>query len=152
MIKPLATPLIIEPRHEISNNVVCATSKASDQPAHVRSLIRAFASRIVNLLTKHPLELLSLKKGCIGTFESTFVKISHCLEITCHGSIMYFRVLQSSILELYRLLNPFYAFYLFNGLLLVLQILHIIWTYMIIRIAWLKLAHNKVRIIGRKSS
>ena len=35
-----------EPRHEISNNVVCATSKASDQPAHMRSLIRAFASRL----------------------------------------------------------------------------------------------------------
>ena len=38
--------IIIEPRHEISNNVVCATSKASDQPAHMRSLIRAFASRL----------------------------------------------------------------------------------------------------------
>ena len=37
---------IFEPRHEISNNVVCATSKASDQPAHMRSLIRAFASRL----------------------------------------------------------------------------------------------------------
>ena len=37
---------INEPRHEISNNVVCATSKASDQPAHTRSLIRAFASRL----------------------------------------------------------------------------------------------------------
>ena len=35
-----------EPRHEISNKVVCATSKASDQPAHTRSLIRAFASRL----------------------------------------------------------------------------------------------------------
>ena len=35
-----------EPVHEISNNVVCATSKASDQPAHKRSLIRAFASRL----------------------------------------------------------------------------------------------------------
>ena len=31
----------MEPVHEISNNVVCVTSKASDQP---RSLIRAFAS------------------------------------------------------------------------------------------------------------
>ena len=30
----------IEPVHEISNNVVCATSEASDQPAHTRSLIR----------------------------------------------------------------------------------------------------------------
>ena len=35
-----------EPVHEISNNVVCATCKASDQPAHKRSLIRAFASRL----------------------------------------------------------------------------------------------------------
>ena len=35
-----------EPVHEISNNVACATSKASDQPAHTRSLIRAFASRL----------------------------------------------------------------------------------------------------------
>ena len=37
---------IIEPKHEISNNVVCATSKGSDQPALMRSLIRAFASRL----------------------------------------------------------------------------------------------------------
>ena len=38
-----------EPVHEISNNVVCATSKASDQPAHTRSLIRAFACRLTIL-------------------------------------------------------------------------------------------------------
>ena len=37
--------IIIEPVREISNNMVCATSKASDHPAHTRSLIRAFASR-----------------------------------------------------------------------------------------------------------
>ena len=40
------TVIIIEPQHEISNNGVCATNKASDQPAHMRSLIRAFASRL----------------------------------------------------------------------------------------------------------
>ena len=33
-----------EPRHEISNNVVCATIKGSDQPAH--DLIRVFASHL----------------------------------------------------------------------------------------------------------
>ena len=38
--------ICFEPVHEISNNVVCATSKATDQPAHTRSLIRAFASRL----------------------------------------------------------------------------------------------------------
>ena len=37
---------IYKPVHEISNNVLCATSKASDQPAHMRSLIRAFATRL----------------------------------------------------------------------------------------------------------
>ena len=35
---------LYEPVHEISNNVECAASKASDQPAHMQSLIRAFAS------------------------------------------------------------------------------------------------------------
>ena len=48
-----------EPRHEISNNVVSATSKGSDQPAHTRSLIRALASRLniltVKLQTEHGL-------------------------------------------------------------------------------------------------
>ena len=34
------------PVHEIPDNVVCATSKASDQPARTRSLIGAFASRL----------------------------------------------------------------------------------------------------------
>ena len=40
---PLFVMFENEPRHEISNNVVCATNKGSDQPAHVRSLIGAFA-------------------------------------------------------------------------------------------------------------
>ena len=43
--KTCLIPIMItyEPVHEISNNVVCATSKAPDQPAYMRSLIRAFA-------------------------------------------------------------------------------------------------------------
>ena len=54
-----------EPQHENSNNAVCATSKGSDQPAHMRSLIRAFASCLkyslsVNLMIEHHLEYLSL--------------------------------------------------------------------------------------------
>ena len=36
----------IEPQHESSNIVVCAPSKGSDHPAHTRSLITAFASRL----------------------------------------------------------------------------------------------------------
>ena len=70
------------PGHEISNNVVCATSKASDQPAHMRSLIRAFASHLnilsVKLLPEHDFEFLSLNGGCMGSFESTLIKMPHC--------------------------------------------------------------------------
>ena len=37
---------LLEPVHENLNNVVCASSKGSDQPAHMRSPIRAFASHL----------------------------------------------------------------------------------------------------------
>ena len=62
-----------EPVNEISNNVVCATSKASDQPAHTPAY-----SMIVKLLTEHHLELLSFKGGYRGSSESTHVKMAHC--------------------------------------------------------------------------
>ena len=65
--------------------MVCATSKGSDQPAHTRSLFRAFASHSnivrlsVKLLSEHYLEFLSLKGGY--TCQNATL-----LEITCHGS------------------------------------------------------------------
>ena len=51
MVHQTAIPVLtvyqlFEAEHGISNNVVCATSKASDQPVHMRNLIRAFASRL----------------------------------------------------------------------------------------------------------
>ena len=74
--------MTFEPRYEISNNVVCATSKGSDQSAYMRSLIRAFASHfnIVWLLSNWPnhSEFLSLKGGCTGSSESILVKMTHC--------------------------------------------------------------------------
>ena len=54
-----------EPQHEISNNVVCATSKDSDQPAHTRSLIRVFASRV---------NILSALSYCLNTIWSFLPK------------------------------------------------------------------------------
>ena len=68
----------MQPVHEVSNNVVCATSKASDQPAHTRSLIRGFASRLNKVLTEQHLEFLILKGGCYGSSEYTHVKMPHC--------------------------------------------------------------------------
>ena len=52
--------------------------KTSDQPAHTRSLIRAFACRLSIQLTEHYLKFLSLKGGCRGSSESTHVKMPHC--------------------------------------------------------------------------
>ena len=54
IVEPLIVKLYIsdslfELRYEISNNVVCATSKASDKPAHMRSQIRDFARRLNSL-------------------------------------------------------------------------------------------------------
>ena len=69
---------IYEPQHVISNNVVCATSKGSDQTSHMRSLIRAVYSMNIKLLIEYHLQFLSLKGDCKGSHESTFVKITHC--------------------------------------------------------------------------
>ena len=71
-----------EPWHEISNNLVCVTSKGSDQPGHTRSDQSLYLSLenalSVKLLTEHRLRFLSIKGGCTGLSESILVKISHC--------------------------------------------------------------------------
>ena len=55
-LRPMPRKNIIQPWHEISNNVVCATNEGSDKPAPKRSLIRAFAGRlnILSLLSYWP--------------------------------------------------------------------------------------------------
>ena len=90
--------------HEISNNVVYATIKASDQPARTCSLIRAFASRlcIVKPLTENYLEFLSLKEGCTGSSESTLVKMPHCRKShvrTQNDSVKKYAVIKSVIIK-----------------------------------------------------
>ena len=75
--------ILFEPWHVISNNVVCAISKGSDQPAHTHSLIRAFACRLNMLwVLSYWLNIIwsfySLKGGCTASSESTLVKMPHC--------------------------------------------------------------------------
>ena len=67
-------PLIYELRHEISNNVVCATSKTSGQSLCLS--LEYYTT--VKLPNEHHLELPSLKGGCTGSSESTLVKMPHC--------------------------------------------------------------------------
>ena len=79
---------LIKLQQEISKNVVCATSKGSDQPAHMGSLIRAFASLLnilsVKLLTKYHFEFLTLKGGCKVSSESS----SHLSKCHIAGNYM----------------------------------------------------------------
>ena len=47
---------------------------------------------IVKLLTEHHLEFLSLKRGCVGSSESTLVKISNCWKSHATAQILFFEV------------------------------------------------------------
>ena len=69
-----STHNIIEPRHEISNNMEGATSKGSDQPGPTQLEY----SLSVKLLTEHHLEFVSLKGGCTGWSECTLFIMPHC--------------------------------------------------------------------------
>ena len=69
--------------------MVCETSKASDQPAHMCSLTRAFACHMnilsVKLLTEHNLEFLSLT-GAAQAPRVYTCRNAALLEITWRGS------------------------------------------------------------------
>ena len=76
--------------HEITNNVVCATCKGSDQPAHTRRLIRTFACRLIIILVlSYWSNVIRFSK--LNRRLHRFVWVNTCqngtlLEITCHGS------------------------------------------------------------------
>ena len=85
---------IYEPWHEITNYVVCETSKGSDQPAHMRSLVRALASRLnillsVKLLTEHHLEFLSLKEAAQACLS---LHLSKCHIVGNHMSRLIYKL------------------------------------------------------------
>ena len=69
--------------------VVCATSKASDQPVHTCSLVRAFACHLNIQCVLSNWQNINLKGGCTGLSESTLVKMQHCWKshVTAHSII-----------------------------------------------------------------
>lgn len=56
-----------------------------------------------------------------------------------------FRVLYTTTFEELNILGFFPAYYVFNGLLIILQILHYFWFYLICRVAILAMKEGKVR-------
>ena len=53
----------------------------------------------VKLLTENHLEFLSIKEGCTGSSESTFVKTPHCWKSRC-GSYMYIWMHYDKIMQI----------------------------------------------------
>ena len=65
-----------DPLHEISNNVVCATSAYAQSDQRLCKSLKY--SMTVKLLTDQHLEFLSLKGGGTGSSEYLHVKMPHC--------------------------------------------------------------------------
>lgn len=55
------------------------------------------------------------------------------------------RILNTTFFESWEIIGPYPSWWLFNGLLLILQVLHVIWSYLIVRIAFKALIRGKVR-------
>ncbi|XP_044534150.1 ceramide synthase 5 [Gracilinanus agilis] len=75
--------------------------------------------------------------------DTFFVVFSVIFVITRLG-IYPFWVLNTTLFESWEMIGPYPSWWLFNSLLLVLQVLHIIWSYLIARIACKALVRGKV--------
>ncbi|PKU30165.1 ceramide synthase 5 [Limosa lapponica baueri] len=60
------------------------------------------------------------------------------------GTTTLFRILNTTLFESWELIGPYPSWWLFNGLLVTLQILHVIWSYLIVRTAYKALVRGKV--------
>ena len=56
-------------------------------------------------------------------------------------------ILYSTTIEAPQIVEMFPAYYIFNGLLSILSVLHVIWTYFILKIIYKAMYSGKVRII-----
>lgn len=54
------------------------------------------------------------------------------------------RILNTTLFESWEIIGPYASWWLLNGLLLTLQVLHVIWSYLIARIALKALIRGKV--------
>ncbi|XP_017903296.1 PREDICTED: ceramide synthase 5 isoform X3 [Capra hircus] len=75
--------------------------------------------------------------------DTLFVIFSAVFVVTRLG-IYPFWILSTTLFESWEMIGPYPSWWLFNGLLLVLQVLHVIWSYLIARIAFKALIRGKV--------
>lgn len=77
--------------------------------------------------------------------RNTAVFVSSQLTFLHASSLFLYSVLYSTMLEAPALIVWFPVYYIFNSLLLVLQVLHILWSYMITRIVLNAITGHGVR-------
>lgn len=75
--------------------------------------------------------------------DTLFVIFSAIFVVTRLG-IYPFWILNTTLFESWEMIGPYPSWWLFNGLLLILQVLHVIWSYLIARIAFKALIRGKV--------
>ncbi|XP_037740155.1 ceramide synthase 5 isoform X1 [Chelonia mydas] len=75
--------------------------------------------------------------------DATFILFGVVFIVTRLG-IYPFWILNTTLFESWELIGPYPSWWLFNGLLVTLQVLHIIWSCLIIRIAYKALLRGKV--------
>lgn len=75
--------------------------------------------------------------------DTLFVIFSAVFVVTRLG-IYPFWILNTTLFESWEMIGPYPSWWLFNGLLLILQVLHVIWSYLIARIAFKALIRGKV--------
>lgn len=63
---------------------------------------------------------------------------------------MFSRMVYSTLVESLDFFQPFFGYYFFNALLLVLQALHIFWAYLIMRMVYKFVFLGKVRLVHMK--
>ncbi|KAJ8788988.1 hypothetical protein J1605_022394 [Eschrichtius robustus] len=80
--------------------------------------------------------------------DTLFVIFSAIFVVTRLG-IYPFWILNTTLFESWEMIGPYPSWWLFNGLLLILQVLHVIWSYLIARIAFKALIRGKVTYPGR---
>ncbi|MBV97420.1 Ceramide synthase 5, partial [Eschrichtius robustus] len=74
--------------------------------------------------------------------DTLFVIFSAIFVVTRLG-IYPFWILNTTLFESWEMIGPYPSWWLFNGLLLILQVLHVIWSYLIARIAFKALIRGK---------
>nr|XP_056715533.1 ceramide synthase 5 isoform X1 [Euleptes europaea] len=75
--------------------------------------------------------------------DSAFILFSAIFIVTRLG-IYPVWILNTTLFESWELIGPYPSWWLFNGLLVILQVLHVIWSYFILRVAYKALARGKV--------